>query len=115
MDFKKQEALSQGDFKTPFSQKEATFPIGREPLLATSVNFTALAQGALRVEFQEVLPQQTEKRSFQVTLVAELLHGFMHLYENALQTSAWRLGDEPSTAEVFPGQILEKPPTTYLN
>jgi len=118
MDFKKQEALLQGDFKTPFSQKASTYPIGPEPLLATTVNFALLGQGALRVEFEEILPHQSEKRSFQVTLMADLLHGFLHLYENAIKTSGWGLIENSNSAsneDSFPHPLLNQVPPSYLN
>lgn len=117
MDFKKQEALLQGDFKTPFSQKASQFPIGQEPLLVTTVNFAMLGQGALRVEFEEILPNQTSKRSFQVTLAADLLHGFMHLFENAINSSAWGIVESPQAAgdDAFPHALDKQVPPTYLN
>ncbi len=118
MDFKKQNALLQGDFKTPFNQTASIFPIGPEPLLATLVNLTILGQDALRIEFMEQLPNQPEKRSFQVTLAAELLHGFMHLFESAIKSSGWGLIENPNpeSAEVaFPGDLVKQVPPTYLN
>jgi len=118
MDFKKQNALLQGDFKTPFNQTASIFPIGPEPLLATTVNFTALGEGALRVEFLEQLPNHTENRSFQVTLAAELLHGFMHLFESAVKSSGWGMIETPnpeSAEEAFPGNFMKQLPPTYLN
>ena len=118
MDFKKQNALLQGDFKTPVNQTASIFPIGPEPLLATSVNLTILGQGALRVEFMEQLPNQTEKRSFQVTLAAELLHGFMHLFESAVKTSGWGMIENPNpanTEETVPSNLMKQVPPTYLN
>lgn len=118
MDFKKQEALLQGDFKTPFSQKASQYPIGPEPLLVTTINFTMLGQGALRVEFEEILPKQTSKRSFQVTLAAELLHGFMHLFENAIKSSAWGIIESPQASaadDTFPHAVGKQVPPSYLN
>jgi hypothetical protein len=64
------------------------------------------------------LPNQTEKRSFQVTLAAELLHGFMHLFESAVRTSGWGMIENPNPAntdETFPGNLMKQVPPTYLN
>jgi hypothetical protein len=118
MDFKKEEARLQGDFKTPFSQKASQFPIGQEPLLVTKVNFSILGKGALRVEFEEILPNQTTKRTFQITLAGDLLHGFMHLFENAVKSSAWGLIELPQPApadDAFPHAGGKPVPPTYLN
>lgn len=115
MDFKKQEALLQGDFKTPFSQKAAQFPIGPEPLLVTTVHFSTPGQGALHVDFEEILPQQSTKRNFRVTLAAELLHGFMLLFENAVRASAWGVIElrEPASCDDTPLYKVARP--VYLN
>jgi hypothetical protein len=118
LDFKKQEALLQGDFKTPFNQQACKCPLGPEPLLATTVNFTPLAHAGLRVEFQELLAHSPEKRSFQLTLVAENLYGFMHLLDNAIKSSGWgdrEASNTESTEDAFNHQGLAQVPPTYLN
>jgi hypothetical protein len=89
MQFKKQEALLQADFSTPFDTQASVLPIGVEPLLATSVHVSPLEDGSLRIGFEEKIPGVAGSRSFEVTLGQQLLHGFLHLLETALQHSDW--------------------------
>ena len=90
--FKKQESLLQADFSTPFINQATALPIGAVPLLATTVHITACEGGALRLGFEENLADSTGPRSFEVTLGPDLIHGFLHLLESALQHADWGLG-----------------------
>ena len=116
--FKRQESLQKADFSTPFHSQAASLPIGDAPLLASRVNITVCDGGALRIGFEEDGTGSATKRSFEVTLGQDLLHGFMHLLETALRQADWGITlerpdapDEPLLAEVFANA---KPPQ-YLN
>lgn len=89
MQFKRQEALQQADFSTPFNSQACVLPIGVEPLLATTVHITPVEDGSLRIGFEEIIPGVAGSRNFEVTLGQQLLHGFLHLLETALQHSDW--------------------------
>src|SRR5665647_2568585 len=89
MQFKKQEALQQADFSTPFNTQASVLPIGVEPLLATTVHITPVEDGSVRIGFEEKIPGLASSRSFEVTLGQQLLHGFLHLLESALQHAGW--------------------------
>ena len=118
MDFKKQEVLSEGDFQTPFNPTATTFPVGPLPLLATTVTFTPAGSGALRIEFDEKLPEHATTRGFQITLASTLLHGFMHLFEAATKASGWELlgNIENSVADdPFSLKNDKQAPPSYLN
>ncbi len=116
--FRKQESLQQADFATPFKSGAEVLPIGNVPLLATTVHMTPGKDGALRIQFEENIPGLEEKRGFEVILGQDLLHGFMHLLETALQQADWgiRLTSEKrheggNAADAF--AAAERPP--YLN
>lgn len=96
-DFRKEEFLRDADFDTPFDEAEAQLPLGAEPLLITDVDATPLADGRLRLSFNERLPQPQEPRSFQVDLQPALMQGLMHLLEQALARAQW---SEPFAAPV---------------
>jgi hypothetical protein len=93
-DFRKEEFLRQADFDTPFDERSARLPLGNEPLLVTDVDATPLADGRLRLSFNERLPQVEEPRSFQVDLQPDLMQGLMHLLEQSLARAQW---SEPFT------------------
>jgi hypothetical protein len=93
-DFRKEEFLRQADFDTPFDERQARLPLGVEPLLVTDVDATPLADGRLRLAFNERLPQVEEPRSFQIDLQPDLMQGLMHLLEQSLARAQW---SEPFT------------------
>ncbi|MEI7764597.1 MAG: hypothetical protein WCI85_15275 [Comamonadaceae bacterium] len=116
--FKKQESLQKADFHTPFNSQAASLPIGDAPLLASRVHVTVCDGGALRIGFEEDVADAATKRSFEVTLGQDLLHGFMHLLEAALQQADWGITLEPGTAGGEPlaaDAFANAKPPQYLN
>ncbi len=116
--FKKQESLLKADFSTPFNSQAAALPIGDAPLLATALHITPLEDRRLRIVFEENLPGAAATRSFEVTLGPELLHGFLHLLESALQNSDWGIGrqqGERSKAASEADILAAAEPGRYLN
>lgn len=117
-EFKKQESLQKCDFSTPYNNQVTTWPVGDVPLLVSTVRLTPGETGTLCLNFEESLPGVPQTRSFSVTLGHELLHGFLHLLESALQRADWGIAlvqglssKDSSTLDVFD---LVKPPQ-YLN
>lgn len=94
-DFRKEEFLRDADFDTPFDETEGQLPLGAEPLLITDVDASPLADGRLRLSFNERLPHVDEPRTFQVDLQPALMQGLMHLLEQALGRAQW---SEPFSA-----------------
>ena len=118
MQFKKQEALQQADFSTPFNTQASVLPIGVEPVLATTVHITPVEDGSLRIGFEEKIPGLASSRSFEVTLGQQLLHGFLHLLESALQHADWGMTltevNAPSDTKPIDAFAAAEPPR-YLN
>jgi hypothetical protein len=118
-EFKKEESLQKSDFTTPFKAQPAQLPLGGEPLLVTEVNLTPLPGGQLQMAFSEKLPNAPHPRNFQITLEANLIHGFVHLLEKAFAASQWANSPAAApgvTADQLPGEVTgssEKP--KYLN
>jgi hypothetical protein len=116
--FNKQESLQKSDFSTPFNAQASALPMGVEPLLATTVHITPAADGALRIGFEEKIGNVTESRSFEITLGQQLLHGFLHLIESALQNADWgiSLGDVDALNKTSPEDVFSAAePPQYLN
>ena len=88
-DFRKEEFLRQADFDTPYQEGDGGTPLGAEPLLITDVDATPLADGRLRLSFNERLPNAEEPRSFQIDLQPPLMQGLMHLLEQSLARAQW--------------------------
>lgn len=93
-DFQREAVLREADFSTPYQDapdatEATTLPLGSAPLLVTEVRITPVANGPLKIAFNEQLAGQTHGRGFQVELAPPLVHGLVQLLERALQQSAW--------------------------
>jgi hypothetical protein len=90
-DFRKEEFLQKADFDTPYQDKE-NLPLGPDPLLVTDVDATPVAEGRLRLAFNEraSVSGGAKPRGFQLELDPRLMQGLMHLLEQALCQAQWR-------------------------
>ena len=101
-DFQREAMLKDADFATPYqdipevSEAAATtaLPLGSAPLLVTEVRITPVANGPLKIAFNEQLVGQGNGRGFQVELAPPLVHGLVQLLERALHQSAWSEGSD---------------------
>jgi hypothetical protein len=87
-EFKKDQALQQADFKTPFKEPAPESTVSGTPLLIDNVVVNVLASGKLQVVFRG-LPDGTQRREIKLELDGQLMHGFMHLLELAFTASQW--------------------------
>ena len=89
-EFRKEEFLKQADFETPYRESQPLMPLGEEPLLITDVDASPLANGQLRLNFNERPTGEGKPRSFRMEMDPKLMQGLMHLLEQALARSQWR-------------------------
>lgn len=119
MEFKKQESITQADFKTPFKPQASIYPVGKEPLLVTSIQLAPDGKGALRIGFEEKTMGAVAPRGFHMTMASTLLHGFTHLLEAAIRVSEWGILEPQKLAVEALDTGTDKPatqdPPTYLN
>ena len=116
--FKKQESLALADFKTPYKAQALTLPMGREPLLVTTVHITPLDQQNLRLGFEEQADSGDQPRAFEITLGSVLLHSLLHLLELALTNADWGIvvKDDPQPADSqVPEEWAAAKPPAYLH
>jgi hypothetical protein len=118
-DFKREELLQKSDFSTPYQPQAKALPLGPKPLLVTEVKVTPLPGGQLQIGFNEKLPAPAQPRGFQVLLEPQLTHGFLHLYEKAVEQAQWLPSSETLHALGQPAE-QDKPLTAavkpkYLN
>src|SRR3954470_9345338 len=117
-EFRKEEFLQHADFDTPYKEgQQQQRPLGEEPLLVTDVDATPLANGPLRLNFNERPPQGDAKpRSFQMEMQPKLMQGLMHLLDQALLQSQWREPFVPATpAEPSDNGDADPSRPRYLN
>lgn len=106
-DFQREAVLRDADFSTPYQDAPdaatpAVLPLGSVPLLVTEVRITPVANGPLKIAFNEQLVGQANGRGFQVELAPPLVHGLVQLLERALQQSAWSEGSDILGAPALP-------------
>lgn len=94
--FKKEAAVYNGDFQTPFKDQPAALPLGEEPLLVTELSFTPLADAKLQVTLLERLPGK--QRDLQLVMDSALTQGLLRLLNQSLKASGW--------IEAPPAQLL---------
>ena len=94
--FKKEAAVYDGDFQTPFKDQPAALPLGEEPLLVTELSFTPLADAKLQVTLLERLPGK--QRDLQLVMDSALTQGLLRLLNQSLKASGWV---EPPPAQLL--------------
>jgi hypothetical protein len=114
-DFQRRAFLEKADFKQAFgqaSQAPAALPLGDTPMLVTEVQITPQAAQQLLLVFQHKLPGHTQVQSAQLVLGSELLQGFLHLSQAAMQSAEWISNDAPPHASVQ-AEAPSPPHTTH--
>jgi hypothetical protein len=89
--------LQKADFQTPFTSQDPFLPLGQDPILVTDVQLNLQNNGTLNVVFQDKSGNDATQRSCQLGLESTLLHGLLHLIDQALQHANWRMETPPNT------------------
>jgi hypothetical protein len=114
-EFRKEEFLQHADFDTPYQEGQGRQPV-EEPLLVTDVDATPLANGPLRLNFNERPPNGASKpRSFQMEMQPKLMQGLMHLLDQALLQSQWKEPFHPVAGTEPPHDEGDGNRPRYLN
>lgn len=90
-ELKRETFLEKADFKTPFTSETLSLPLGTDPILVTDVQLNVHTSGSLNVVFQDNSGEGATGRSCQLGLQSALLHGLLHLLQQALQKANWRM------------------------
>lgn len=89
-ELKREAFLQQADFATPFDTQAKLRPLGEAPMLITDAHLTIKAQGSLDIAFEDKSdPQQV--KSCQLHLQVSLVHGMLHLIQQATEKAQWGL------------------------
>ncbi len=114
-ELKRDAFLQKADFATPFEDQATHRPLGDEPLLITDAQLTLQTGGGLLITFQEKSPDG-QMKSCQLNLQTSLVHGLVHLVQQALVKADWGLttaSAPASTAEVSAAWPQEPPRYTH--
>ena len=107
-DLKRDAFMQQADFKTPFVEQAQQLPLGDEPLLVTDVQLSFQGSGVL-VTLQDKGAPGGVVQSCQLNLQPSLLHGLLHLIQQAVAKAQW-LPSDPLEA---PAPQVQAPATGY--
>ncbi len=93
-DFKRQEAIQNADFDTPYRSGNTIRPLGDQPLLVTEVNLTPRGNAMLEINFKEQVEGAQDNRGFQIDLPPELVFAVLQLMSHALEQAHWQIGPQ---------------------
>ena len=108
-DLKRENFLSQADFSTPFATQILGLPLGDLPLLVTDVQMNLHSSGSLHLQFHDKNGSSASGLSCEVKLQASLLHGLLHLMEQALKRAQWQLPSLTPRADLMDSGQSEQP------
>ena len=116
-ELKREAFLKNADFATPFDNQAKQRPLGEEPMLITDAHLTIKAQGALDIAFEDKSnPQQV--KSCQLHLQVSLVHGMVHLIQQAAEKAQWGLtatAAAASTPESEASSVSNKEVSRYTH
>jgi hypothetical protein len=114
-EIKREAFLQKADFSTPFEAKAEQRPLGEEPMLITDAQLSLQTGGGLLVTFQEKTVEAPVK-SCQLNLQASLVHGLVHLIQQALAKAEWGFTTAAKTAAtVEPAELPTDPTPRYTH
>jgi len=108
-EMKRESFMQQADFKTPYVDQAQQWPLGEEPMLVTDVQLNFQPSG-LQMVLQDKGVAGEPGQACQLQLQAELLHGLIHLIEQAMDKAQWQ---PPSTDDAMSLQSSLPPATGY--
>lgn len=92
--------MQKADFQTPFSPQAQTLPLGEVPMLVTDAQLSLLPQRELRMLLQDKTGPQL--RQCQIQLPAHLVHGLLHLTQQAILHAGWNLAATAASEQAEP-------------
>lgn len=80
--------MQKADFKTPYAQPPAAkLPLGEQPLLITDAQMSVILPQMLQLVLQD--KSQMPERQCQLQMPVQLVHGLIHLTQQALAKANW--------------------------
>jgi hypothetical protein len=105
--------LKKADFATPFENRATQWPLGAEPLLITDAHLTIKPNGALEIAFEDK-SDSAQARACQLHLQVSLVHGMVHLIQQATEKAEWgNLGSSAKAPDTDPVTPPEPPRYTH--
>jgi hypothetical protein len=102
-ELKRDAFLKKADFATPFENHATQWPMGAEPLLITEAHLRIKPNGALEISFEDK-SAPARARSCRLNLQVSLVHGMVHLIQEASKKAEWfAVGGPAKATDTGPG------------
>lgn len=111
-ELKRDAFLKEADFATPFESRARHWPLGPEPMLITDIHLTVKPKGALEISFEDK-SDPGHIRSCQLHLQVSLVHGMLHLIQQAKEKAQW--GKQPALELSSDGDGMAADPARYTH
>jgi hypothetical protein len=108
-EFKREAFLEKADFQTPFDTQARQWPLGPEPMLITDVHLSIQPGDVLEMTFEDK-SDPPQVRSCRLNLRIDLLHGMVHLIEQAFDKAQWGSGVSPDRPVDLESAASQDPP-----
>jgi hypothetical protein len=112
-ELKRDAFLKKADFATPFENRATQWPLGAEPLLITDAHLTIKPSGALEISFEDK-SDPAQARACQLNLQVSLVHGMVHLIQQAIEKAEWGAVGGPGKANDT-GPVIPLEPPRYAH
>jgi hypothetical protein len=113
-EIKRDAFLQKADFSTPFDAQAVQKPLGEDPLLITDAQLSLQSNGGLLITFQEKSVDAPIK-SCQLNLQANLVHGLVHLIQQAVVKANWGFTMVPAQAAGELADTAHEVPPRYTH
>lgn len=100
MDFQRQKALQQADFKTPYQEGAKAFPLGEDPILVTKLQIRSSKAGGWVLRLSP-----GEGPGLEMAADETLLHALCAMLAKAIEKSDWSLDLGAGPAPVAPQPV----------
>jgi hypothetical protein len=99
VELKQDDFLKKADFETPFATQNTSLPMGPEPLIVTEITLNIQGDKGAQMVFQDGGDDSTAARACSLQMQPPLVHGLLHLLQNAVTNAQWReMVNPPATA-----------------
>ena len=112
-ELKRDAFLKKADFATPFDNHATLWPLGAEPLLITDAQLTIKPGGSLAIAFEDK-SDPAQARACQLHLQVSLVHGMLHLIQQAIEKAEWRSLASPAKS-TDTGPVAPTEPPRYAH
>ena len=115
-ELKRDAFLQKADFKTPYVEQAQQLPLGEEPMLVTDVQMQVQGTGVLLTlqdKGSATSGTPAQMQSCQLNLQPSLVHGLIHLIQQAMNRAEWQSAVVATVAAAESIEPATAPPSGY--